>query len=354
MTFRYTLDSSPRKFLCPSCLKRRFVRYVNIETGEYMDNSSFGRCDSQSSCGYIKTVPLGTKANLVKFKRIKSISPKSFAFTDLWNGIDYVPKSQVLELGNGEAWVSSWFVQNSKLEPIGEPKYFNDGLELVNEIIEAKGIVAEPKEPSYHDPKLLKAEPLTCNLTRFLYSQFPQEEVNRVKELYKVKGTHTPWKDSTIYYQIDLQGRIRGGKILHYATDGKRTKDPYPRINWMHKILNIETFNLDQCLYGLHLAKQFPNKEIRLMESEKACLIMTLRQPHYNWMATGSLSGLKPTLLEVIKDRPIKAFPDKGSAYIDWMAKAEEMNTDGYNITVSPILESTNLPDGSGLDDLKI
>ena len=34
--FKYSLDKSSKKFICPSCGKRRFVRYINQITNEYL------------------------------------------------------------------------------------------------------------------------------------------------------------------------------------------------------------------------------------------------------------------------------------------------------------------------------
>ena len=48
--YRYKLDKSSRKFACPNCDKRRFVRYIETETQEYMPDH-FGRCDREISCG---------------------------------------------------------------------------------------------------------------------------------------------------------------------------------------------------------------------------------------------------------------------------------------------------------------
>ncbi len=49
--FKYSLDKSSKKFICPSCGKRRFVRYINQITNEYLDEA-YGRCDRETSCGY--------------------------------------------------------------------------------------------------------------------------------------------------------------------------------------------------------------------------------------------------------------------------------------------------------------
>src|SRR5690606_11520271 len=42
--YRYILDKSSKKHLCPECGKKRFVRYIDIETGDYLPEQ-YGRCD---------------------------------------------------------------------------------------------------------------------------------------------------------------------------------------------------------------------------------------------------------------------------------------------------------------------
>ena len=49
--YKYHLDKSSKKFNCPQCSKKRFVKYIETETGHYTE-SQYGRCDRETSCGY--------------------------------------------------------------------------------------------------------------------------------------------------------------------------------------------------------------------------------------------------------------------------------------------------------------
>lgn len=59
MNYKYTLDKSSKKFQCPYCSKRTFVKYVDVETNQYLQ-ADIGRCDRESKCKYHKT-PSGNK-----------------------------------------------------------------------------------------------------------------------------------------------------------------------------------------------------------------------------------------------------------------------------------------------------
>lgn len=49
--YKHTLDKGSKKFLCPNCNKKTFVKYLDKEINIYLSDE-FGRCDRESSCGY--------------------------------------------------------------------------------------------------------------------------------------------------------------------------------------------------------------------------------------------------------------------------------------------------------------
>jgi hypothetical protein len=354
VVFKYSLDKSSKKYVCPNCNKKTFVFYVDKEAGNYLTDN-YGRCDRENNCGYHKAPPKGKKAYLIPFLSLTDISCKASKLIDLNGFISIVPKSQILEQNVKSCFVTEWYLKNSIINYLSnESKYFNiDNVSLIND---TKTILKpEPKKPSFHNLELLNemyfVNPIKDNLTEFLKTIFTKDEVNNAMLNYYLTGTNCFWNDSTVFWQIDNKEKIRGAKIMLYDEDtGKRIKQPYNHINWLHKATKEPEFNLNQCLFGLHLINKDYQKDIAIVESEKTAIIMSVILPDYIWLATGSKSNFKSDILKPLKNRNCFAYPDKGE-FNKWNETAVMLNKQGYKIAVSNIIEQTNFESGFDLVD---
>lgn len=74
MIFKFKLEKGSKKHFCPKCNKKRFVRFINSETNDYLD-PKYGRCDRESACGYFlkpnDNKPLVQTINYTPAKTIK-------------------------------------------------------------------------------------------------------------------------------------------------------------------------------------------------------------------------------------------------------------------------------------------
>lgn len=213
-------------------------------------------------------------------------------------------------------------------------------------------------EPSFHQSGLVKKSFETGNnLLLYFRKLFGKFHVEEIQYKYKI-GSCPDFYDGTIFWQIDEKNQIHGGKIICYKKDGRRTK----KINWIHSMLKkqneLAEFNLQQCLFGLHLISEDNFTPVAIVESEKTACIMSVVFPQFLWMACGAKSEFKPEKLSPIKNRIIIAYPDceiqknGNSTFEEWKRKADEMNSQGFDITVSDLLEknATDQQKIEGLD----
>ncbi|TXD45757.1 DUF6371 domain-containing protein, partial [Polaribacter sp. IC063] len=68
--YKYNLDKSTKKFVCPKCNKKTFVKLVEFKTGNYLSDE-FGRCDRETNCRYHST----PKSEFKNFYEVKYIAP---------------------------------------------------------------------------------------------------------------------------------------------------------------------------------------------------------------------------------------------------------------------------------------
>lgn len=352
--FKYTLDRSSKKYVCPRCNKKTFVLYLETETGNYL-TTDYGRCDREQNCNYHKAPPKGKRAFNILFIGLKSISDKAYKLTDENGIISKVPKSQILEQTKTDCWITEWYLKTSTINYLSnESKYFNtDEIGFINEV---RTIAPLPTvKPSFHSLELLdkmyNENKQIDNLTEFLKTKFTIDEVFEAIKNYFISGTNYIWNNATVFWQIDNKEQIHAGKIMLYNRfTGKRIKEPYNHINWLHNATKEPDFNLCQCLFGLHRITEDYQKTIAIVESEKTAIVMSIYLPEFIWLATGSKGNFKFELLEPLKKRNVIAFPDKGE-YNNWLNKATELNALGFKIAVSDLIEQTKYENGFDLAD---
>lgn len=158
------------------------------------------------------------------------------------------------------------------------------------------------------------------------YKAFPNlhsDEFENILKLYRL-GTHKNTNyltNAPIFWQIDLENRVRTGKIIQYNAKGKRVKGQQ---NWYHRIYHKNSFNLKQVPFGLHLLNKHPAKKIAIVESEKTAILMSLAIPEFNWLAVGSCQNLSFNMLKLIKNKDVILFPD-ADKYELWKSKIPKL-----------------------------
>jgi 5S rRNA maturation endonuclease (ribonuclease M5) len=299
------LSGGRNRYKCPQCGKNKtFTRYIDTQN-EVKLPDYIGRCERVNNCGY-------------------SYSPYEYA------------------RDNREEWIRLLTGINRFI--LDRPKFEH----------------TEPKkEPSYIDTKLveqsLRNEIDANYFLMYLSSLFTDVVAQDLAKLYSI-GTSKYWDRATVFWQIDELGNARAGKIMQYNPEtGKRVKEPYNKVNWVHSVLKLENFSLEQCFFGEHLLRQFPSKPIAIVESEKTAIVAARCVESFVWIATGGISASQITsdrAAKILKNRDVTLFPDLG-AEDDWTQIARTLsNKLSQNIKVSKYLTNEATPEqkAKGMD----
>ncbi len=274
----YTGRSS--RHTCPNCKKQEktFSLYLDNETNEPI-NSLVGRCSRENNCGY-----------------------------------DYKPK-QYFQEHNIENQ-SFLFPQKNKSS--------------LRDKIDTNSLT------SYIDLNLFKSSTMYYtrnNFFNYLVQLFGEYLAHNLVTKYYV-GSSKIWNGATVFWQVDLNNRIRTGKIMLYnPITGKRLKN---HINWVHTVTKQPEFVLKQCLFGEHLLIE-KSKPVAIVESEKTAIISSVYFPNFIWLAAGSLHNLNTDKCSVLKGRRVVLFPDL-NGFEKWSIKGEELNKT-CNLSISNLLE---------------
>ena len=189
-------------------------------------------------------------------------------------------------------------------------------------------------------------------LYRYLCNVFGEEETIRLFQLYRI-GTFAKWGGSAVFWQIDMNGLVRTGKIMCYNPEtGHRIKEPQAFVSWAHSELRMPDFHLKQCLFGEYLLKSSTSSPLMLVESEKTAVIMSHFISDYIWLATGGKNGcFNRDAMQVLQGRDVTLIPDLGATE-QWKAKSAMLSEICKKVSVSDILEriATEGQRNQGLD----
>jgi hypothetical protein len=285
------------RYRCPACNHRRktFTQYIDTDTGEQLA-PHVGKCDRLDNCGY-------------HFKPSQYFSQvRSYQLAVSSSHRSKTSKKRLPHAPETDYYISPDYVNNS----------------FVN----------------YQQN----------NFVQYLIGRFGLDVADELVGRYRI-GTSSHWHGATIFWQLDTHGRIRTGKIMLYdKNSGKRVKQPYNHITWVHTQLlkHMEAapaFHLNQCLFGEHLLLTSPYKPVAIVESEKTAIIASALMPAFIWLASGSLEGLNPKKCDILRGKQIMLFPDV-NAYSKWQKKAMELQRalPGTKFIVSDVLEKQATP----------
>ncbi len=254
--FRFILEPySGRKtrFKCPNCHKQGvFTKYIDTLSNDPISDN-VGCCSRLIKCGY-------------HYKPNQYFNDNKFPFN---------------------TGISKKF--NATIKPKLKPEVSFIDIEVMHK---SKSI----KHPNY--------------FIDYLANLWNYEVAIYLLDKYNI-GTSKFWHGATVFWQVDKNSNVRSGKIMLYnAINGKRIKEPFNHINWVHKALKLDNFKLEQCYFGEHLLNEDSCKPVAIVESEKTAIISSVYLPEFIWLACGSVNNLNEAKTKVLKGRNVILFPD--------------------------------------------
>jgi hypothetical protein len=314
---RYKFEKGSKKHHCPNCGKKRFVRYIDTETGNYLPER-YGRCDREINCqqedcnnpyldGYAKTI---------------------------WGQ----------EQGNKTNWKPTQ--ASYKKKPVNKPKRAYIPNEVLNQ-------TRAGYEQNIFIQNLLSSVPFP----------FEVQDVEQVISLYHIGTVQNGYRAGAITFpfidvnhnvravqvkQFDKYNHTTGTDFLHSIIEKHHNRNNTPVPNWLTPYNDNET--KVSCLFGEHLLSKYPHSPIALVEAPKTAIYSTLyfgppEQPkNLLWLAVYNLSSLNYEKCKALKGRKVYLFPDlskEGRAFDLWSRKANEIQKriQGTSFQVSNLLE---------------
>lgn len=302
--FQYRFEKGSKKHICPECGAKKFVRYVDSETGEYLPDQ-YGRCDRSGHYflnpykdGYAKLHSKDGRPYSVRFKfTAASIPEKPLVYIP----IDALQETLIDPVGN------SFF--DNLLKRIPYPVSQHD-LHRIVELYLLGTIHSKKRKDAY----------LNGAVT------FPYfESIDKVQAIQIVQYDHSNHRKAINWLDTFLRPVEANGAHIDFPA----IKQKQMPIQWIEDRREQRKVN---CFFGAHLAKMYPSHPIVLVESPKSAIIGMLyfgfpEDHHANpiWMATGSKDTFSLDRAKILTGRKVIIFPDlspDGSTYKEWDQKA--------------------------------
>jgi hypothetical protein len=250
------------KFKCPECGEYRFVRMINENGKFYPEN--IGRCDRENSCGYMYHASQWLKENpnaQQVFDSGKVEQPKKQIINGYYSFSEELYKAVKADRQRSCEKVKKDFKYTSEFKD-----YLINNLKFNSEFIQQK----------MDDYKMVE------------FTSMNWVEVGTVNEV--LKGY-----TKVIYFYCASKGDIRAVEQIYYNGFKRNKCIPNDILNKEFKNwgnYNTETTEINWCLFGEHLIKEYPDKPIIVTEGVKTAFGMALFFPEYTWLATGSSNRL--------------------------------------------------------------
>lgn len=314
--YRFKLEKSSRKHICPSCGKKRFVRYVDLENGAYIPEH-YGRCDREVSCayhlnpytdGYSKTLQQNeTFSQASSTYQARTIASRAYPGSESKHTIPFEVLSKTLR-----GYERNTFIQYllSRADFPFAPKDVEKAVSLYYLGTVCKGYMAGAVTFPFIDRKGLVR---TIQVKKF-----------------------------------DQHNHTTGTDFLHSMIARHHAKTSTALPDWLKAYQKNE--KKVSCLFGEHLLSQYENSPVALVEAPKTAVYGSLYFgfPWENnsllWLAAYNLSSLNLEKCRALKGRRIVLFPDlseEGRAFDLWSKRAGEIEKklSGTTFLMSDLLE---------------
>lgn len=300
--YRFIFEKGSRKHICPECGKKRFVRYVDTKTGEYLPDQ-YGRCDREANCGY-------------------HLNPYQDGYSKMIWG---------KENGNSPVIPARWKPPTTRKvqQPPVKPIYFD--FEAFKRTL----------QPEFYENNVF-----IQNLFNRVPYPFDPADVTKVIEFYRLGTIPGGYRAGAVTFPfIDIKGNVRAVQVKqfdetnhttgtdflhsvlarHYNDIGKQLPE------WLEAYMSQD--KKVSCLFGEHLLNEFPSNRIALVEAPKTAIYGTLyfglpeTPDQYLWIAVYNKSSFSLEKVKPLQGRFVDVFPDlskDGGTFREWETKAKE------------------------------